>query len=531
MNLFLIIIFTLFISGCQSTAPTVINVETKNSSFQKRSKDPNPEALKFFMNGQMLMNQGQFAEAILEFQDALALDPNVATIYSALAESYWNIGKPELSMKNLNKALELDPNDEDALKMMADQFIMQKKYSEAVEPYSILKKNNPMDTQYIIALAELKKVNRDFHSAMKLYLEAYELEPSRYELLEAAGRNALQLEDKNEARAIFKELSEKEPGELSYINIYSELALQSKEYNEAIQHLNELNKKYGNSKDRDAKLGILLFESGKIQEGKSTLKGLYDDSQLSAQYIFSLFEMYLDTDEVENAAMLGDKLIADFPEDWRGYYSRALVFLNQNEFDSAISILAPVSDIFNKIFSIQYMLGLSYSRIKKYNDALVHYNRALSLQPESVGVLHSMAIAYDETGDWNKSDNIYKQLIERNKSDAQAFNNYAYSLVERNKELDKALEYAKKAIELEPENPSYLDTIGWVYYKLDDLKRAKKFIEQSIEIKSDNSIVLEHLGDILMKSNDRDNAFIYYKKAYEYDKENKRLRKKAYPED
>ena len=531
MNLFLIIIFTLFVSGCQSTAPTVKNVETKNSSFQKRSKDPNPEALKFFMNGQMLMNQGQFAEAILEFQDALALDPNVATIYSALAESYWNIGKPELSMKNLNKALELDPNDEDALKMMADQFIMQKKYSEAVEPYSILKKNNPMDTQYIIALAELKKVNKDFHSAMKLYLEAYELEPSRYELLEAAGRNALQLEDKNEARAIFKELSEKEPGELSYINIYSELALQSKEYNEAIQHLNELNKKYGNSKDRDAKLGILLFESGKIQEGKSTLKGLYDDSQLSAQYIFSLFEMYLDTDEVENAAMLGDKLIADFPEDWRGYYSRALVFLNQNEFDSAISILAPVSDIFNKIFSIQYMLGLSYSRIKKYNDALVHYNRALSLQPQSVGVLHSMAIAYDETGDWNKSDNIYKELIERNKSDAQAFNNYAYSLVERNKELDKALEYAKKAIELEPENPSYLDTIGWVYYKLDDLKRAKKFIEQSIEIKSDNSIVLEHLGDILMKSNDRDNAFIYYKKAYEYDKENKRLRKKAYPED
>ena len=137
MNLFLIIIFTLFISGCQSTAPTVKNVETKNPSFQKRSKDPNPEALKFFMNGQMLMNQGQFAEAILEFQDALALDPNVATIYSALAESYWNIGKPELSMKNLNKALELDPNDEDALKMMADQFIMQKKYSEAVEPYSI----------------------------------------------------------------------------------------------------------------------------------------------------------------------------------------------------------------------------------------------------------------------------------------------------------------------------------------------------------------------------------------------------------
>ena len=115
-------------------------LKQKTLHFQKRSKDPNPEALKFFMNGQMLMNQGQFAEAILEFQDALVLDPNVATIYSALAESYWNIGKPELSMKNLNKALELDPNDDDALKMMADQFIMQKNIVKQLSHIVFLKK-------------------------------------------------------------------------------------------------------------------------------------------------------------------------------------------------------------------------------------------------------------------------------------------------------------------------------------------------------------------------------------------------------
>ena len=134
-----IVFLTLFIlTSCQSTNPNVNNLKPKESFPQKQSKDPNPEALQFFMNGQILLNQGQFAEAILEFQDALALDPNVATIYSALAESYWNIGKPELSMKNLKKALELDPEDEDALKMMADQLIMQKKYSEAVEPYTIL---------------------------------------------------------------------------------------------------------------------------------------------------------------------------------------------------------------------------------------------------------------------------------------------------------------------------------------------------------------------------------------------------------
>ena len=129
-----------------------------------------------------------------------------------------------------------------------------------------------------------------------------------------------------------------------------------------------------------------------------------------------------------------------------------------------------------------------------------------------------------------KSDKIYDQLIDNDPRDAQAFNNYAYSLVERNKDLKRALAYAKKAVELEPKNPSYLDTIGWAYFKMDDLKRAKKYIRQSIEIQGDNSVVLEHFGDILMKSNDSVNALFYYKKAFEFDNENQELKKKAFPD-
>ena len=96
--------------------------------------------------------------------------------------------------------------------------------------------------------------------------------------------------------------------------------------------------------------------------------------------------------------------------------------------------------------------------------------------------------------------------------------------------MDRALVYAKKAVELEPKNPSYLDTIGWVYFKMNDIKTAKAYVEQSIKIQGDNSVVLEHLGDILMKSNDLANALIYYKKAFENDKLNLELKNKAFPD-
>ena len=84
--------------------------------FVQEEKAPNPEGLRHFMDGQLLMNQGNFAMAIIEFQQALGLDPNVGAIHTAIAECYWNLGKTDLSGKHLSMALKADPNDEQAMK-------------------------------------------------------------------------------------------------------------------------------------------------------------------------------------------------------------------------------------------------------------------------------------------------------------------------------------------------------------------------------------------------------------------------------
>ena len=526
----ILLCITLIFYGCQSSKPPILEEAVKKNSPKDLIKDPDPEALKLFMNGQMLMNQGDFAMAIIEFQEALELDPEVGTIYTSIAECYWNIGKPELSLKNLNVALSKNPEDEEALKMMADQLIATKKYDEAIKPFKKLRELDGQNTSYIIALAELNKLKKNYLNTVNLYLEAYAIEPSRIELLESAGRYALQLENKEKAKSIFKDLSEQDPFQSSYLNIYSELAIQTKNFEEAISHIQKLINDNGDSSLLKSKLGILYHSSGNSKKGEEVLKGLFDKNELNGQHSLALFEIYFDNKDNINAAKVSDRMIASLPEDWRGYYSRSLVFMDESDYESAVSILAPVSETFSNIFSVQYILGLCYSRIKMNDEAIDFYNRALTIRPNSINVLHSIAILYDDIGEWVKSDKIYDQLIDNDPKDAQAFNNYAYSLVERNKDLKRALIYAKKAVELEPKNPSYLDTIGWAYFKMDDLKRAKKYIRQSIEIQDDNSVVLEHFGDILMKSNDSVNALFYYKKAFEFDNENQELKKKAFPD-
>ena len=527
-----IILFLAALIGCQSSNSTKkLDIEHKSSTQNKNiNNEPNSEGLRYFMNGQMLMNQGDFAMAIIELQQALTFDPKVSPIHTAIAECYWNIGKPELAKKHLLIAIKQDPQDEQALQMMADQLIVQREYIESESIFKQLNKIDPTNIRYIIALGELLKVKKDFSGAINLYLKAFSLEPGRYELLDNAGRFALQLDDYNKSKSIYKQLSETVPNEERYLFIYIDLLSKSKSYIEGIEHIELLNKKYGETAVRNFQLGLLHYRSGNTDKGLYLIENSINEIPQKIDNYFSLFEIYIDSESYNKAESLSDKLIADFPEDWRGYYSRSIVYMNQNNYRGIITLLGPVSETFRDIYSIQYILGISHNRLKQYDDARNYYERALVIQPSSISLLHSMAILYDSLNEWDKSDKIYMNLIKSDSLDAQAFNNYAYSLVERNIDLKRALSMAKKAISIEPNNASYLDTIGWIYYKLEDLEKAQKFLEASLEIIDDNAVVLEHLGDLMMKGNKSKDAKNYYLRALELDKNNPILIKKASPE-
>ena len=132
-------------------------------------------------------------------------------------------------------------------------------------------------------------------------------------------------------------------------------------------------------------------------------------------------------------------------------------------------------------------------------------------------------MTYDQNEKWEKSDDLYTKLITINDQDAQAYNNFAYSLVERGEDLEYALRLSKKAIEISPQTSAYLDTIGWIYYKLSDLEKAKEFISKAILFDDTSAVILEHYGDILMDLNEESEALIFYQKALLLDENNEDL--------
>ncbi len=144
------------------------------------------------------------------------------------------------------------------------------------------------------------------------------------------------------------------------------------------------------------------------------------------------------------------------------------------------------------------------------------FKKALKLEWSTSGKSNIYcAIASIETNT-KKRIKLFEKALREDPQNATALNNWAYELCELGKELDFALEMSTKACELEPTEPTYLDTKAWILFRQGNTEEAKKIMRQAISLDTtEDSIFLLHYGDILAAEGDVFMAEIYYKRALE----------------
>jgi len=529
------ILSLLFFSNCVQRPAVIIEdpIEQEQVQFEsnqeiKTKPNENVKAIGHFMDGQLFMSQGNYSMAILEFQDALQLDPEATTIIVSMAECYWKLGKAKKSELLLFNALNLDPEDYEAREMLANQYIYQNKHDKAIEQYRVLAENaDEGDTKYLIALAKLVLSQNDINESISLFIKAYEKDKSRIDILEEAANLSLRSRQLEKARNLYKQLIDIDMNNSYYLSTYIDLIVMSGDYENGITALESLIDIEGETTERLSQLGILYYKIDNIVKAKPLFNKLVNMNHFDATIMHFLSNIYIEESIFDSARIIANQIIYHHPSDPRGYLDAALAELNKENPIGAIKVLEPVNKKFNSEFSIQYLLGSSYQQLKEYDKATVVLRQSLKIYPESRGARHTLAIASDALSYWTESDSLYEGLIKSDENDVQALNNYSYSLVERNIQLNKALNMAKKAIDLEPKNAAYLDTIGWIYYKMDNIEKALSFIRKSIELDNDNAVVLEHLGDVLIANNQVEEAILFYLKALDIDKDNEILQQKA----
>jgi len=521
-------IFLLFlIIGCAAT-----NVADKKGTSDKNAitddgyvEELNSKALQHMMDGQLYLDQGDFAMAIVELQEAQRLEPNVTSTYISLSECYWHLEKPVRAMEYLDAAVEIDPNDTDVREYKAELHYRLQEFADTEKEYAKLSEIEPDNADYSLALGDLAKIQQKFEKAINHYENAYKKEENILGL-ELAADLAHRLGKIEKANGYYDTLLELDSLNVNYLSALSDIKVQLKQADEAVALVKKVIDIEGASIERQIQLGVLYGELGKDEEAIESFEGLLEDDSTKGTAMHFLSTIYRENEDYEKAKKYANDLMEEQPESPQGFVNRALVALEQDDPDAAIQVLNPAAADFPKEYLVQYLLGLSYHQIKNYKIAVIFLDNARQLAPHSRNVLHLLGIANDNLGNYEISDGVYKQLVETDSTDAQAFNNFAYSLVERGEKLEQSKKYAEKAIKLEPDQAAYLDTYGWILYKLGKSKDALKYIQKSLGIDGNNPEILEHLGDVYRDLKKYDKAKESYQKALELDPDNKNIIRK-----
>ena len=86
-------------------------------------------------------------------------------------------------------------------------------------------------------------------------------------------------------------------------------------------------------------------------------------------------------------------------------------------------------------------------------------------------------------------------------------------LVERGEGLERAVEYIKRALAVDPENSAFVDSLGWAYFKLDKLALAETYLLRAASRLSKNSVVQDHVGELFFKLGRYDDAIAAWKRS------------------
>jgi tetratricopeptide (TPR) repeat protein len=487
----------LLLSGCIVNQP-VASKPTVEIVEEETIPEINSRALDHFMNGEFLLMQRQYARAVLEFQDALQYDPGALDILTSLATAYLHLGKSENAEAVLLEALSSDPFHEDVRILLGQLYLMKNDLAKAEEHYWMLQSTYPEKVEYSYMMADLSLRKGDKPSALEQFKAIYEKDNSDLSALVKVAELAGEMGDLNYAFEAYQILVGQEPRNLGYWQSYSELAVILRKYEQAINGLENVVLLSSNSNPEIlSMLAVLCYEKGEYQKADSILTDLYLQGQRDSQLFYYLGLSKLQKEDYQAMEAFSHEFKESYPEEMAAYTNLALSYINQDKPLDAIGILLQARKLFPDDFSVNYLLGSSYSMEKNYLLAKNSLQTALNISPDSRATKHLLATVLNHLEEWETLDELYVELLAENADDGQALNNYGYALAERGIRLEEALDMAKRANELEPDNAAYLDTMGWIYFRMGSLEKSKYYIGRSLELESDSEVVREHMDEVL----------------------------------
>lgn len=431
------------------------------------------------------------------------LYPNKTELHFEIANAYADNGEFEKAINELDE-LEKSIGVSEALTLNKYRlYSMLGKKEKAFEEIQQIIDKNPSDIRYVILMGDLYMDDNQSDKAKECYDQAKSIDPDFPALI------------------------------LSFVNYYEKT-----NNREAAQ--TEIQKAISSSSmDVDTKIQLITRYLGIMQQNKMDLK-------LANPLFQSLFEQHPNNTQLNliygNVLYLqGDKAGAlnqfeiftrENPESPAGYEQIIRIALPEENYNKVKEVTTEALKHLPSEPQFYYYLGAVNFQQGNYKEALKIFQEGLVSANFNNPMLESDF--YGQIGDINyflnnKSEAFesYEKALKLNPQNLPVLNNYSYYLSLEKKDLNKAEQMSGITVKLEPLNPTYLDTYGWILYEQGSYITAKIYIEKAIEYSKEPSPeVHEHYGDVLFKTGEKEKALEHWKKSKELGGNSKELKRK-----
>jgi tetratricopeptide (TPR) repeat protein len=148
-------------------------------------------------------------------------------------------------------------------------------------------------------------------------------------------------------------------------------------------------------------------------------------------------------------------------------------------------------------------LAQMYSRLKRWPEAEEALNQAekLSTKDEDKEYVYFLrGSTYERQKKYDDAEAQFRKVLAADSQNATALNYLGYMLADRGAKLDEALTLIKKAVDLDPANGAYLDSLGWAYFKMGKYDMAEESLTKASQHMGSDPTVQDHLGDLYQKT-------------------------------
>jgi Flp pilus assembly protein TadD len=442
---------------------------------------------------QLLLDQGKSAEAVSLLEGLTKRSPSPALL-DLLGDAYTQTKDLAKAERAYRKAIELDPSERSHERGLAQTLISEEKYSDALAVYQKLANLTPDDPEVYLRIAQIYRELHQLDKAEENLVKARQYSPGSLEVMyneamlyQAQGRYEDAIRVLSDAVTGIKGQSAMLPSRRRSLAILyqqlGQLYRDTQNYQAAVYTYEELGH-LGEEEDRRSRL--LLMDTYRMAK------------------------------DLSKALQTGKEAMARYPSDPAIRENEALLLGENGQTDEAVNILRAQLTSSEVDRDTYLNIAQVYERGRRYKEAeeAAHAAEVLPGQPrDNEMVWFLLGAIYERQKFFDRAEVEFKKVLAVNPRNAPVLNYYGYMLGDLGQRLDEAQSLVERALKEEPYSGAYLDSLGWIYFKLNKFAEAEATLRKALQRESHDATIHSHLGDLYGKTGRSDLAAAEWEKS------------------